>query len=195
LAYAAWLSVRGKNEEQRRLATAFVERILQRADEAGKGVCKKAKEIVEKGRSWGSLTLKGFEKEVEVNGRRHVVKVIDGGAEFETSESGKLLLRIKTTAEVDGVKSEYTITYGRHGKDNVAAGRAYASVDAPEVKEADAERLAAVVEALTGKRPRVYRMKDGRIMIECGREHLEGFMRYAELAEAIMKWLVETSRR
>jgi len=32
-------------------------------------------------------------------------------------------------------------------------------------------------------------MKDGKIMIECGREHLKGFARYAELAGAIKKWL------
>ncbi len=38
-------------------------------------------------------------------------------------------------------------------------------------------------------------MKDGRIMIICYEGHLEGFMRYAELAETIMKWLEETSRR
>jgi hypothetical protein len=31
-------------------------------------------------------------------------------------------------------------------------------------------------------------MKDGKIKIECGREHLDGF-RYAELAGAIKKWL------
>jgi hypothetical protein len=35
-------------------------------------------------------------------------------------------------------------------------------------------------------------MKDGRIMIECCREHLDGFMRYAELTDAIKKWLRET---
>jgi hypothetical protein len=35
-------------------------------------------------------------------------------------------------------------------------------------------------------------MKDGKIMIECGREHLDGFMRYAELTDAIKKWLRET---
>ncbi len=35
-------------------------------------------------------------------------------------------------------------------------------------------------------------MKDGKIMIECGREHLEGFASYAELADAIKKWLRET---
>jgi hypothetical protein len=38
-------------------------------------------------------------------------------------------------------------------------------------------------------------MKDGRIRIKCGREHLDGFARYVELADAIEKWLEETSRR
>jgi hypothetical protein len=37
-------------------------------------------------------------------------------------------------------------------------------------------------------------MKDGRIMIECGREHQDGFMRCAELADAIKKWLRETRK-
>jgi len=50
------------------------------------------------------------------------------------------------------------------------------------------------VEALTGKRPRVYRRSNGTIEIECDREHLDGFARYAELADAIEKWLEETSR-
>jgi hypothetical protein len=90
------------------------------------------------------------------------------------------LLRIKITAEVDGVKSEYTITYGRCGRKNMASGFAYAS--APDGSEADAERLAAVIKALAGKEPRIRRMKDGEIMIVCGREHLDGFTRYAELA-------------
>jgi hypothetical protein len=33
------------------------------------------------------------------------------------------------------------------------------------------------------------------IMIECYEGHLEGFRRYAELADAIERWLEETSRR
>ena len=65
----------------------------------------------------------------------------------------------------------------------------YARTDVPGGREADAERFSALVEALTGKRPRVCRMKDGKIMIECYEGHLEGFARYAELANAIMKWL------
>jgi PaRep2b protein. len=151
LAYAAWLSVYG-SERQRELAAEFVKYILRRAWEAGREVYEKAKEIVEKGKARDSLKLKGFEGRVEVGGREHVVKVIDGGAEIEESRSGRKLLRIKITAEVDGVRREYVITYGRYGADNAAVGRAYASADAPGGREADAERFAAVIKALTGER-------------------------------------------
>ncbi|MFZ8838800.1 MAG: hypothetical protein ACO2PM_07655 [Pyrobaculum sp.] len=128
-----------------------------------------------------------------MNGKTYVVKVI-GGEAVEEDRNGRKLLRIKITAEVDGVLRDYTITFSRRGEDNVAIGRAYAGGDAPEVREADAERFAAVVEALTGVKPRIYHMKDGTIIIECGRRHLEGFKRFAELADAIEKWLEETDR-
>jgi len=129
-----------------------------------------------------------------VGGRTHVVDVLSGGAELERSRSGKILLRIKITAEVDGIRRDYVITYGRRGADNEAVGLATAKADAPGGREADAERLAAVIKALTGKEPWIRRMKNGRIMIVCGREHLDGFARYAELAEAIERWLEETGR-
>ncbi|MEM4652013.1 MAG: PaRep2b protein, partial [Pyrobaculum sp.] len=193
LAYAARLSVYGEGEH-RKLAAEFVEYILQRAWKAGKEVYEKVREIVEEGKTRGTLTLKDFEKEVEVNGKKHVVKVINGGAEFKRGRDGRKLLRIRITAEVDGVRSEYAITFGRYGEDNAAMGFAYASVDAPGGREADAERFSALVEALTGKRPRVYRMNNGRIKMECYKEHLDGFARYAELADAIEKWLEETGR-
>ena len=64
------------------------------------------------------------------------------------------------------------------------------SVNVPGGREADAERLSALVEALTGVKPRIYRMKNGAIIIVCSREHLEGFARYAELADAIKRWLL-----
>jgi len=64
----------------------------------------------------------------------------------------------------------------------------------PDGREADAERFTALIKALTGRRPRVYRMKNGAIIIMCGREHLDGLMRYAELADAIKKWLEETGQ-
>ncbi len=62
LAHAAWLSVYGKDEQQRRLAAAFVEYILQRAWEEGEDVYEKAKEIVEEGKARGSLTLRASKK-------------------------------------------------------------------------------------------------------------------------------------
>jgi hypothetical protein len=189
LAHAAFLSVYGKDEEQRRRAADFVEYILQRAKEEGDAVCEKVKEIVKEGKERGSLKLEGFKKEVEVDGKKYVVNIISGGAEFDEGRSGKNLLRIKITAEVDGVRSEYEITFGRYGRNNAALGRAYARADAPGGREADAERLAAVIEALTGVKPRVYRRKDGQIEIVCTRAHLEGFRRFAELADAIEKWL------
>jgi hypothetical protein len=184
LAYAARLS----------MAAEFINYILQRAKEEGPEVYKKVSEIIEEGMRRGSLTLKGFKKEVEVNGRRHDVKVIDGDAEPEKSESGKLLLRIRITAEVDGVRREYAITFGRYGRRNATEGYATAKADAPGGREADAERLAAVIKALTGKEPLIRRKSDGTIEIVCGRTHLEGFMRYTELADAIEKWLEETGQ-
>ncbi len=197
LEHAAWLSVRGEGKRQR-LAADFVEYILQRAKEAGDAVYEKAKEIVKEGKERGSLKLEGFEKEVEVDGRRYVVKVI-GGEAVEEKQNGKKLLRIKITAEVgrvegkhtivDRVVREYEITYGRYGSNNAAKGFAVAKADAPGGRKADAERLAAVVEALTTKKPRVYRKSDGTIIIMCYEGHLDGFARYAELADAIKKWL------
>jgi len=193
LAHAAWLSEYGFGR-QRELAAEFVSYILQRAMDAGEEVYEKVREIIEEGKAMGSLTLKGFEGVVD--GR--LVRVIGGGAEFDKGRnkgtSDKKLLRIKITAEVDGVRNDYVMTYSRRGRDNVTVGYAYARSDASGGREADAERLAAVVEALTGRKPRIYRMKNGKIMIECGSEHLEGFRRYTELAETIARWLEETMR-
>jgi hypothetical protein len=193
LAYVARLSVYGSGR-QRELAAEFVEYILQRAREAGKEVYEKVREIIEEGKARGSLKLEGFEKKVEVEGREHVVKVIGGGAEFDEGRSGKKLLRIWITAEVDGVVREYEITFSRRRADNKAVGFAVARADAPGGREADAERLSALIKALTGREPKVYRMKNGAIIIECGRKHLEGFARYAELADAIERWLEETGQ-
>jgi len=96
--------------------------------------------------------------------------------------------------EVDSVRSNYTITFSRREADNVARRFAVAKADTPGGREADAERHAAVIKALSGRAPRIRRMKDGTIIIECGKEHLEGFARFAELASAIARWLEETGR-
>jgi hypothetical protein len=85
---AAWLSVHGSGEQQR-LAADFVEYILQRTREAGGNVYEKASKIIEEGMSRGSLRLEGFEGVVEVEGRRHVVKVIGGGAELDEGRTAR----------------------------------------------------------------------------------------------------------
>jgi hypothetical protein len=196
LAYAAFLSVRGKDKDQRKLAAEFVELILKRAEKEGNDVLEKAKEIIDEGRSWGSLKLedlKNSEIVVEVNGVKYKVKVIGGEAVME-KQNGKTLLRIKITAEVDGVLRDYEITYSRRGSNNAAVSYVTARADAPGGREADAERLVAVIKALTGKEPKVYKKSDGKIEIVCTRAHLEGFRRFAELADAIAKWLEETGR-
>jgi Arc/MetJ family transcription regulator len=190
----AWLSIHG-SEGQRELAAKFIGYILERAREEGGEVYEKAKEVVEEGRARGSLRLADVRgAEVEVGGRRYVVDVIGGGAELERGRSGKTLLRIAITAEVDGVRRDYEMTYGRYGKNNAAKGYATAKADVPGGRRADAERFSVLIKALTGEEPRVYEKKDGKIMIVCGREHLEGLMRYAELADAIERWLEETRR-
>jgi len=68
-------------------------------------------------------------------------------------------------------------------------GRATARADAPDDREADAERFSALIKALTGREPRIIERSNGKIMMECCREHLDGFKRFAELADDIVKWL------
>jgi hypothetical protein len=191
---AAWLSVHGSGDQQR-LAAEFVGYILQRAREEGREVYEKAEEIVRRGREMGSLRLADVKgAEVDVEGRRHVVDVLGGGAQSEEGRSGRTLLRITITAEVDGVRRDYEVTFSRRGSDNAAEGRTTARADAPGGREADAERLIALVKALTGKEPRIRRRSDGTIEIICNREHLDGLARFAELADAIRRWLEETGR-
>jgi len=202
LAYAAWLSVHGSGD-----AAKFVEYILQRAGDEGKDVYRKVLEVVKEGKAWSSLTLKGFEKRVEVTlklkgpdgtvkevRKTYDVKVIDGGAELKMSRRGRKLLRLRITAEVDGIRNDYTITFGRYGA-NAALGFAAARADAPGGREADAERLSALIKALTGREPNVYRKSNGKIEIECYEGQLEGFMLYKEFFGTIMQWLKDTSRR
>ena len=51
-----------------------------------------------------------------MGGKTHVVKVVGWSAKLEKSQSGKKLLRIRITAEVDDVQRNYEITYGRYGE-------------------------------------------------------------------------------
>jgi len=187
LARTAWLSINGSGK-RRRLAAEFVEHVLRRAREEGWEIYEKVLEAVKAGRARGSLRLRGFEGVVEVEGRKHVVKVIGGGAEFGKGRGGKPLLRIIITAEVDGVRRVYEMAFSRRFRNAAAC---HAAAKAPGGREADSERFIAVIKALTGREPRVHRWGDGIIVVECVKEHLEALARYAELADVVTKWLEE----
>jgi hypothetical protein len=105
---------------------------------------------------------------------------------------GRWLLKVKITAEVDGVLRDLPLA---------DVGKITRQWDAPTpvptrlAAETDAKRFSALVKALTGEEPRVYRVENGkRIRIECYEKHLKGFARFAEFAEAIEEWLEETGR-
>ncbi len=181
----AWLSARGSGRQQE-LAAELVESILQRAKERGEEVYEKAAKIVEEGRSWGSLRLAGFVKEVWVGRKKHVVKALGCNA----AVGGSGLLHIAVSAEVDGVVGVYVFSFGRFNM--LIRGFAYAGAKAPGSRETDAERLLVLVKALTGKRPKAVRSKRGKITIMLRRVHLYRLTRYAELAEAVEMWLAET---
>ncbi len=147
---------------------------------------------MEEGKARGILKLEGFEGRVE-GGRRHVVKAVGWSAELEERQDGKNPLRTRIAAEIDGVKCYCTITYGRYMKINAALGFATARAGAPRDRLADAERLAAVIKALTGRKPGIIERSDGTI--ECSKAHLVGLKRCAELTDTVERWLEATSRR
>ncbi len=175
LTYAAWLSAQGE-----RLATELIEQILQKAEKRGGDIYEKVKKAVEAGRSIGSLRLSNVrDVEVEVWGRRYRVTVLSWDFEWSARR-----LRIALLADIDGVESWYAATFYRRVRK--ITGMAYARARAPGGAEADAERFAALVKALTGKEPYIV---EGRRVMLLGRAHLNGFARYAELAEVVMGWL------
>ena len=180
----AWLSDHGSGR-QRELAAALVEHVLRSAAERGGEVYERVVEIVEAGVAKGSLRLAGLVSEVRVGGRRCIVKVF--GCSAAVGASG--LLHIAVSAEVGGVFSTYVFSFGRWFGNPAIRGFAYADRHAPRGREADAERLVALVAALTGKRPKVSRSKRGKIAAMLSREHLYRLVRYAELAEAVETWL------
>jgi hypothetical protein len=76
--------------------------------------------------------------------------VIGGGAGFDVGRGVKRLLRIGMTAEVGGMRSGCTVTFGRCGAGYAAVGFAVAGAGAPGGRWADAGRPSALIEALRG---------------------------------------------
>jgi hypothetical protein len=87
------------------------------------------------------------------------------GGSWRGRGEGLLNARGFEKAEVDGVRGEYAITYGRYGTDNKALDYAAARADAPGGREADAERFSAL-STLTSC---VFLVPGGRLTIPQGR--------------------------
>jgi hypothetical protein len=107
---------------------------------------------------------------------RDNVKALD----VEAEERGdKLYVTIK--AEVDGAAGEYKITFYRE-RDGTRRLRFYVR------GEEAVARAVKLVEVLTGEKPQVTEMPDGRMRIRGSDKHIEALARYEELREAVERW-------
>jgi hypothetical protein len=160
-----WVSEHGE-EEQRRRAAEFLKFLEAKARAKGEEVLRKLEALVEKGRSRGTLRLAGLE--------RDGVKVLDVKAE---ERGDKLYVTIK--AEVDGAAGEYRLTFTRE-KDGTRRLRFYV--------RGGAARAVKLIEVLTGEKPQVTEMPDGRTRIRGSDKHIDALARYEELRETIERW-------
>jgi hypothetical protein len=159
-----WVSIHGE-EGQRQRAEEFLKFLEARAK--GGEVLRKLEALVEEGRSRGALRLVGLEKDG--------VKVL--GVEAE-EKGDKLYVTLR--AEVDGAVGEYRVTFTRE-KDGTRRLQFY-------VKSGAAARAVKLIEVLTGEKPQVTEMPDGRTRIRGSDKHIEALARYEELREAIERW-------
>jgi len=162
-----WVSIHGE-EGQRQRAAEFLKFLEAKARAKGGEVLRKLEALLEEGRSRGVLRLVGLEKDG--------VKVLDVKTEERDS---KLYVTIK--AEVDGAAGEYKITLYR-GKRGIRYLRFYVR------GEEAVARAVKLIEVLTGERPSVVEMPDGRTMIKGSGRCIDALARYEELREAIERW-------
>jgi hypothetical protein len=161
-----WVSERGE-EGQRQRAAEFLKFLEAKARAKGEEVLRKLEALLEEGRSRGVLRLVGLE--------RDGVKVLDVKTE---EKDDKLYVTLR--AEVDGAVGEYRVTFTRE-RDGTRRLQFY-------VKSGAAARAVKLVEVLTGEKPQVTEMPDGRTRIRGSDKHIEALAHYEELREAIEKW-------
>ncbi len=159
----AWVSIHGEGEQRQR-AAEFLKFHEEKARAKGGEVFRKLEALVEEGRGRGALRLVGLE--------RGGVKVLDVEA---VERGGELYVTIK--AEVDGAAGEFRLTFTRK-RDGTRRLMFY-------VKSGAAARAVKFVEVLTGEKPQVTEMPDGRTRIRGSDKHIEALARYEELREAI----------
>ncbi len=165
--HLAWISIYGE-EEQRQRAAKFLKFLEARAGAKGAEVLKRLEALLEEGKGRGVLRLVGLEKDG--------VKVLDVKTE---EKDDKLYVTIK--AEVDGAAGEYRLTFTRE-KDGTRRLQFYVR------GEEAVARAVKLIEVLTGEKPQVTEMSDGRTRMRGSDKHIEALARYEELREAIERW-------
>jgi hypothetical protein len=164
--HLAWVSIHGEGEQRR--AAGFLKFLEEKAKKRGDEVLRKLEALLEEGRDRGALRLAGLEKDG--------VKVLDVKAE---EKGDKLYVTIK--AEVDGAAGEYRLTFTRE-KDGTRRLQFYVR------GEEAVARAIKLIEVLTGERPSVTEMPDGRTRIRGSDKHIDALARYEELRETIERW-------
>ncbi len=163
-----WVSIHGE-EGQRRRAAEFLKFLEEKAKKKKSDeVLRKLEALVEEGRSRGTFRLVGLE--------RDGVKVL--GVETEERDD-KLYVTIR--AEVDGAAGEYRLTFTR---ERGGARRLQFYVRGGEA----VTRAVKLIEVLTGEKPQVTEMSDGRTRIRGSDKHIDALAQYGELREAIERW-------
>ena len=154
--------------EQRRRAAGFLKFLEEKARAKGGEVLRKLEALVEEGRGRGVLRLVCLEKDG--------VKVL--GVEAEERDD-KLYITLR--AEVDGAAGQYKLTFTRE-KDGTRRLQFYVR------GEEAVARVVKLIEVLTGEKPQVTEMSDGRTRMRGSDKHIEALARYEELREAIERW-------
>jgi hypothetical protein len=181
----AYIAKHGTDETQRLGAASLIEHLSRKAELASKEVLAKLEELIREGESRRSLRAEGLKTVVKIEWKGRRVEVPVEVKNIRAQEEGDKL-RIAVIAVVDGIKGEWIATFYRDD-DNRILGYTVAHADAPGGKEEDAKRVTALTKALTGEEPNIIR-KEGRTVIRYTRRHLEGFKKYAEVADAIEEW-------
>jgi len=190
----AYIAKHGTDEAQRLGAASLIEHLRIKAELAGKEVLVKLGELVREGESRRSLHAEGLKTIVEIEWKGRHVEVSVEVKNIKAWEDGDKL-RIVVGAIVGGVEGQWTATF-RRTKKNAIEGYTVARVNAPGGREEDAKRIIALVKALTGEEPNI-KLDKGKPVIIYTRRHLNGFKKYAEVADTIREreWKSVYARR
>ncbi|MGC9051640.1 PaRep2b protein, partial [Pyrobaculum sp.] len=147
LRYIGWLALHGEGEAREK-AQWLKEMLLKEAEAKGEEVRQRLEQYFREGEQWGTVKPP-VEKEVEVEGKRMKVRVVEVKAWTEKSEKTEhLVVKIKARVEEDGREmivekdARFFKSGGRiYGYVNIHAG-------AEGGREADYARTAAVLKAL-----------------------------------------------